>query len=245
MTSFRSGKANALTATPDDMRRAVAGYVEEIHRSYVAQALTFPPGVQGHMPLLSGTELTAIAVGVRHLHLMATLDRLGPPRGQEIAVPGEVSGVRWTLRFYDPVVLPALALIDESQGPAFDEIRHVLGVDTVVYHFTASPGAGLSAHAAAHVGTGLANGHCAVARDFETIRSRARGREPLVDEMSGAAAAGLIRAQALLAGAIAPRDPAVAALAESVAHGARPDVDGVRKALLASLGGREQWRPAS
>lgn len=44
-----------MTASPDDMRQAVAGYVEEIHRSYVAQALTFPPGVQGRMSLLAGT----------------------------------------------------------------------------------------------------------------------------------------------------------------------------------------------
>lgn len=122
---------------------------------------------------------------------------------------------------------------------------HLLATDTVVYHVTASPGTGLSAHAAAHVGTGLANGHSAVARDFETIRSRARGREQLVDEMAGAAAAGLIRTQALLAKAIAPRDSAVTAIADEVERGARPDVDAVRKALLASVGGREQWRPAS
>ena len=32
------------------------------------------------------------------------------------------------------------------------------------------------------MGTGLAGGHSAVARDFETIRSRVRGREDLVDE---------------------------------------------------------------
>ncbi len=239
-----------MAASPDDMRRAVASYITEIHRSYVAQALTFPPGVQGAMPLLgattAGSELTAVAVGVRHLHLLATVDRLGPARGQEVTVAGEVDGLRWTLRFYDPVVLPGLGLIDESQGPAFDEVRHALGITTVVYHFTASPGAGLNAHSASHVGTGLANGHSAVARDFETIRSRVRGREALVDEMAGAAAAGLIRSQALLARAIAPRDAGIAALAEGVLSRAeRPDGDAVRKALLASVGGREQWVPTT
>jgi len=110
----------------------------------------------------------------------------------------------------------------------------------VVYHFVAEPGAGLSAHHAAHVGTGLAGGHSAVARDFETIRSRVRGREQLVDEMAGAARAGLVHAQALLARAIAPRDEALAVLAAEPS----PDPDAVRKALLSSVGGRTQWTPA-
>jgi hypothetical protein len=109
----------------------------------------------------------------------------------------------------------------------------------VLYHVVAQPGAGLSGHQASHVGTGLANGHSAVARDFETIRSRVRGRETLVDEMAGAAAAGLVRAQALLAQAIAPASAEVAALAAV----ADPDPEAVRKALLGSLGGRTQWTP--
>ena len=109
----------------------------------------------------------------------------------------------------------------------------------MIYHFVAQPGRGLSGHQAAHVGTGLANGHSAVARDFETIRSRVRGREGLVDEMAGAATAGLPRAHALLAAAIAPHDGAVAALAAL----AGPDPDAVRKAVLAAVGGRTQWTP--
>ena len=154
-------------------------------------------------------------------------------------MPGEVEGLAWELRFFDPVVIPALGLLDESGGPAFDEVRHALGIGTVVYHFVAEPGAGLSAHQASHVGTGLANGDSAVARDFETIRSRVRGREPLVDEMAGAARAGLVQAQLLLARAIAPRDAVLAELATQAAPGA----DEIRKALLASVGGRTQWQP--
>jgi hypothetical protein len=61
----------------------------------------------------------------------------------------------------------------------------------------------------------------------------------LVDELVGAAHAGLPRAQALLARAIAPRDAAVSALAEQP----NPDPDEVRKALLASMGGRSSWAP--
>ena len=160
-------------------------------------------------------------------------------RSPEVELSGSVEGLTWTLRFFDPVVLPELALIDESTGPAFTEVRHALGVGTVLYHFVASPGAGLSGHQATHVGTGLAGGHSAVARDFETIRSRVRGREDLVDEMAGAAAAGLIRAHAMLAAAIAPRHAALRDLASQ----ARPDPDAVRRELLAAVGGRTQWQP--
>jgi hypothetical protein len=221
------------------MRAAVARYVEEIHRAYLAQALTFPAAVRGGMPLLAPGPLTVAAVGVRHLHLLATRDSLGPVREPEVELPGSLDGLSWTLRFYDPVVLPSLALVDETSEPAFGEVRHALGVTTVVYHLVASPGSGLSAHNAAHVGTGLAGGHSAVARDFETIRSRVRGREELVDEMAGAAAAGLVRAHALLAAAIAPRNAVLSALAAS----GRPDPEAVRRELLAAVGGRTQWSP--
>jgi hypothetical protein len=224
---------------PEEMRGAVARYVEEIHRAYAAQAMTFPAAVRGRLPLLAPGPLTVAAVAARNLHLLATREPLGPVRGQEVEVAGEAEGLRWAVRFFDPVVLPELALIDESAGPAFGEVRHALGIGTVVYHLVAEPGAGLSAHQAAHVGTGLAGGHSAVARDFETIRSRMRGREDLVDEMAGASAAGLLRAHAMLAAALAPRNTALAALAAQP----RPDPDEVRRELLAAVGGRTQWQP--
>lgn len=226
--------------TPEQMRAAVAGYVHEIHRAYVDQAMTFTPGVRGRMPLLAAGGFTVAAVGVRKLHLLGTVESFGPLLDPEVAVDGEFRGVGWQLRFFDPVVVPALALVDESQGPAFDEVRRALGVNTVIYHFVAGEGAGLSAHNATHVGTGLANGHSAVARDFETIRSRARGREALVDELAGAAQAGLPRAQALLARAIAPYNADVAQACDSEP----PDPEEIRKALLAGVGGRTQWTPA-
>jgi hypothetical protein len=217
---------------PLDMRAAVAAYVEQVHRAYLAQADTFPPAARGRMALLTGGPLTVVAAGVRHLHLIGTRETLGPLRGQEVEVVGELPGLTWTLRFYDPVVAPALGLIDEQDGPAPTEVRHALGLGTVVYHLVAQPGSGLTAHHAGHVGSGLASNDSRVARDFETIRSRVRGRERLVDELEGAAHAGLPRAQALLARAIAPRDAAVAALADSP----DPDPDAVRRALLAHVG---------
>lgn len=225
--------------TPEQMRAAVAAYVHEIHRAYVDQAMTFAPAVRGRMALMSSGPFTVAALGARNLHLLATIESLGPVREPEVAVEDSLGGITWQVRFYDPVVLPSLALLSEQDGPAFAEVRHALGVGTVLYHFVAQPGAGLSAHQASHVGTGLANGHSAAARDFETIRSRVRGREALVDEMSGAAVAGLPRAQALLAKAIAPHNAGVleACAAEP------PDPDAIRSALLAGIGGRTQWTP--
>jgi hypothetical protein len=225
--------------TPEQMRAAVAQYVEEVHRAYVAQAMTFPAAVRGRMPLLAPGPLTVAAVGARHLHVLATRDSLGPVRSPEVSLAGSVEGLSWTLRFFDPVVLPELALIDESDGPAFAEVRHAMGVRTVIYHFVASPGSGLSGHHAAHVGAGLAGGHSATARDFETIRSRVRGREDLVDEMAGAAAAGLDRAHAMLAAAVMPHNARLSALAQE----RHPDPDTVRRELLAAVGGRTQWQP--
>jgi hypothetical protein len=230
-----------MTATrPEDMRQAVAGYVREIHRAYVDQAATFPPAVRGAMPLMTDRRFTVAAVGARNLHILATEENLGPLHGQEVAEEAELGPVSWQLRFFDPVVLPELALIDEPDRPAFAEVKRALGVTTVIYHFVAQPGAGLSAHQASHVGTGLANGHSVVRRDFDTIRARARGREALVDEMAGASRAGLSHAQALLALRISPHNPGVLAACDVP----DPDPDVVRKALLEALGGRTQWEPA-
>ncbi len=175
-------------SSPEQMRAAVAQYVAEIHRAYLAQAMTFPPGVRGQLPLLAPGRLTVAAAGARNLHILATREPLGPVTGPEVEQADSVGPLEWTLRFFDPVVLPSLALIDETAAPAFTEVRRELGIGTVVYHFVAEPGAGLSGHQGAHVGTGLANGHSAAARDFETIRSRAGRRADLVDEMAGAAA---------------------------------------------------------
>jgi hypothetical protein len=222
------------------MRAAVAGYVQEIHRAYVDQAATFSPGVQGRMPLMTAGRITVAAVAARNLHLLATAEELGPPRGQEVALTSEYGGIGWDLRFYDPVVLPDLGLLEERETPAFEEVKRALGVGTVLYHVVAQPGAGLSGHQATHVGTGLANGHSSAARDFETIRSRARGREALVDELAGAAIAGLPHAQALLARAISPYDDGVREACEADS----PDPDAIRKAVLTAVGGRTQWMPA-
>lgn len=225
---------------PEKMRAAVARYVADLHRAYLAQADTFPPAARGRMPLAAtGGRVQVAAVGLRNLHLVATREDLGPLRGQEVEESGSLDGLEWALRFYDPVVIPALGLVDESAGPRTAEVRGVLGVQTTVYHVVTQPGSGLTPHHAQHIGTGLASSHSSAIRDFDTIRSRVRGREHLVDEMVGASVAGLSRAQALLARAISPHDDGVRALAED----ADPDPDKVRAALLAAVGGRREWSP--
>ncbi|MGH9246504.1 MAG: hypothetical protein ACRD29_19775 [Acidimicrobiales bacterium] len=218
--------------SPEDMRAAMADYVHTVHRAYLAQAKTQPPAVQGRMALL-GPPFTVVAAGARNLHVIATRERLGAPRGPEVELEGATDGIAWTLRFFDPVVLPALGIIDESQAPAPDVVRRALGITTHLYHLIVQPGSELTPHHAGHAGAGLANAHAAEARDFEAIRVHASGRERLVDEMEGAATAGLIHAQALLAREIAPWDAGVG----EAAAPANPDPAHLRKALLAAVRG--------
>lgn len=222
-----------MVATPEEMRRAMADYVRTVHRSYLVLARAQPPAIRGRMPLL-GAPFTVVAAGVQNLHVIATRERLAAPVGPEVEITGEAEEISWTLRFYDPVVLPELGLIDESAGPAGDGVRRALGLSTHLYHLIVRPGAQLTEHHAGHAGAGLANAHIAEARDFATIRAHARGAEGLVDEMEGAALAGLRRAQALLAREIAPHDPAIGALAAD----RHPDPQEVRRALLAAVRAR-------
>ncbi|CAN5195980.1 hypothetical protein BH20ACT24_BH20ACT24_17740 [soil metagenome] len=213
---------------PEAMRQAMADYVRTLHQSYHSQAQLQPPAVRGRMPLV-GVPFTVIAAGVRNLHVIGTREPLAVPTGPEVELHEELDGMTWSLRFFDPVVLPGLGLIDESAGPAGERVRRALGLTTYLYHLVVQPGSELTAHHAGHAGSGLANAHAAEARDFEEIRAHAVSREPLVDEMEGAALAGLRRAQVLLAREIAPWDEAVRELDE------RRTPEEVRKAVLAAV----------
>ncbi|HWP63583.1 MAG TPA: hypothetical protein VNO86_08945, partial [Candidatus Binatia bacterium] len=62
---------------PERMRQAVADYVRTAHEAYVTAARTFPPAVQGRMPLFAIGPFSVAAVGTRHLHLVATREPLG------------------------------------------------------------------------------------------------------------------------------------------------------------------------
>jgi hypothetical protein len=219
------------------MRQAVADYVAGLHEAYVRQARTLAPADQARMPLLAGGSLSVAAVGTRHLHIVGTREALGGgQRGTMATVEGETGPLHWSLAFYDPVVVPALGLVDESGGPAFEEVRRVLGITTHVYHLTLHPKSGLSGHHAAHTGTGLANAHAAAVREVEAIeRAVGEEREPLARELAGALAAGLSRAAALVARSLAPEDEAVVTLAVAAEGGAPIDPTELRRAVLRAV----------
>lgn len=189
---------------PEAMRQAMASYVRALHQAYLDAIVTLPPAERARLPLMSADSLTVAAVGVRNLHVVGTTERLPEPRGPEVQIREDLDDLSWNLRFFDPVVVPALGLIDESSGPDHEDVRRALGIRTVVYHLAVPPGGSLTSHHALHAGTGLAHSHAAAARDFDALRAHAPGREDLVDEMQGASISGLDRAQVLLAQAISP-----------------------------------------
>lgn len=215
---------------PEDLRASMAGYVRDVHGAYLRVASTHPPAVQGSLELLR-ERFTVVAAGARNLHVIATGQPLAVPRGQEVAWEQEQDGMEWTLRFLDPVVLPALAGAEGTEGADPAAVRRVIGIGSHHYHLVVRPGSDLTAHHASHAGTGLANAHLAAARDYEAIRAHAAGAPGLVDELAAADAGGLTRAHGLVAGALAPWSDSVKA---AVLTGDRREV---RRALLAALRG--------
>ncbi len=213
---------------PEDARAQLRGFVLALHQAYLGAARLLAPGERAALPLLAAQRITVVVAAARHLHVVATTDRLPAPRGQEVEETDELDGLRWSVRFYDPVVLPELGLIDEPGTPAPALVRRVLGISAVLYHLSVIPGGGLTPHHAQHAGTALANEHAARARDGETLRSLLPGKQDLVDEFVTAERLGLHHSLRLLAGALAGDDPRVA---EAVAQ---PDDAAVRRAVLAA-----------
>jgi len=222
----------STSASPEAMRTAMAEYVRAVHQAYLDASAPLSPGDRARLPLVSAGEVTVLAVGARNLHVLATTEQLPAPRGQEVELDDAIDDLRWRLRFFDPVVVPALGLIDESDAAQPDRVRDVLGVRTVVYHLSVPPGGGLTAHHAMHAGTGLAHTHAAAVRDYDTIASEAPAAADLVQEMRGADIAGLPRAVLLLAREIAPDSDDLAAMSL-----AEPEPSTIRRTLLASLRG--------
>lgn len=215
---------------PEDIRAAMADYVSNVHAAYARVALTYPPATQGSLELLN-RPFTVVAAGARNLHVIATGDRLAAPRGPEVSSDFEQDGMVWTLRFLDPVVLPALGTAEGGERPDPGSVRRVIGIGAHHYHLVVRPGSDLTAHHATHAGTGLANAHLAAARDYESIRALASADPGLVDELASADAAGLTRAHGLLARALAPWSRKVE---ESASSGDRREV---RRVLLTALRG--------
>ncbi len=216
------------TARPEDARAQLRQFVLALHQAYLGSARLLPPGEQAAMPLLAASRITVVVAAARHLHVIATSDRLPVPRGQEVEETDELDGLRWAVRFYDPVVLPELGTIGEGEEPAVAEVRQALGIGDVLYHLSVSPGGGLTPHHAQHAGTGLANEHAARARDGDSLRALLPGRADMVDELLTAERIGLHHSMRLLARVLAGDDPRVA---EAVTHG---DDAAVRRSVLAA-----------
>lgn len=237
-TNEPQGIAPEPAATPEQMRRAMADYVRAVHAAYLDAVAVLPPAERARLPLIATPEFTVCAVGTRNLHVLATVEALPAPAGQEVELPDSTGDLSWRLRFFDPVVVPALGLVDESAEPQPAGIRDVLGIRTVLYHLTVPPGGGLTAHHALHAGTGLAHSHAAAARDLDSIAGLASDRAELVADLRGATVAGLPQAQLLLARALVPTGSHMTALVEGMPPHSSPDPTAVRRALLADLRGQ-------
>ena len=181
----------SMAASPEALREALAGYVRALHQAYLDAAAELPPLRRHRLPLLDSTAFTVAIVGTRHLHLLASLDHFPEPVGPEVAIAEHLPDMNWTTRFYDPLILPALGQIDESDNAEPASVRRVLGASTVLYHLVLPPGSGLTAHHAMHAGTGLANSHMTRERDYERIAQAYANHPSVVDDMRNADDCGL------------------------------------------------------
>ncbi|HUJ04738.1 MAG TPA: hypothetical protein VLX31_01370 [Streptosporangiaceae bacterium] len=227
--------AQSPLGRPEDARATLCAYVRALHEAYLEGARLLAPAERAALPLLSARNLTVVVAAARDLHLIGTTDLLPAPTGQEVAEPGEADGMRWTVRFYDPVILPELGLVGADAGQAPAAVRRALGVGDVLYHLTVSPGGGLTAHHAMHAGTALISEHAAAARDGESLRALLPGRSGLVDEFITAERLGMRHSLRMLAAALAGDDQGVA---QAIAG---HDDAAVRRAVLTAA--RSAGRP--
>lgn len=185
-----------VSVRPEAMRELVGEYVRTVHTTYLDHIAHLPPAVRGALPLIAAGGVTVVAAAAQRLHLVATTDRLPAPDGPEVEIPDEHRGIAWTVRFFDPSVLPELGVLADD-GP--HDVRRVLGIADTVYHLTVA-GGGLTRHHAQHSGVALANQHAKALRDLDRIRRALPGRQRIVEEFGVCARLGLDRAAALLAG---------------------------------------------
>lgn len=178
------------------MRQLVRDYVRAVHTTYLDHVQHLPPAERGALPLVAASKVTVLAAAAQRLHLVATTDRLPAIHGREVELVDEHQGITWTVRFYDPSVLPDLGLLAEDSP---EDVRRVLGIADTVYHLTVAVGGGLSGHHAQHSGVALANQHAKTSRDLDRIRHALPRQLGLVDELGACVRMGLDRAAALLA----------------------------------------------
>lgn len=182
---------------PEAMRGLVRDYVRTLHATYLDHVAHLPLGQRGTLPLVGVGEITVVAAAAQRLHLVATPELLPAFLGSEVEIAEHHLGVAWTVRFFDPSVLPELGVLAADEP---GEVRRVLGIANAVYHLTVAVGGGLSEHHARHSGVALANQHAKTFRDLERIRRAMPGGQRVVDELAVCARLGLDRAAALLAG---------------------------------------------
>ena len=178
------------------MRDLVGDYVNALHATYLDHVRHLPPAERGALPLVAARQLTVIAAATQRLHLLATTNSMPALHGQEVEFADDYQGLTWTLRFYDPSVLPDLGLLAEDSP---DAVRRILGVADTVYHLAVDVGGGLSAHHAQHSGVALANQHAKTVRDLDRIRRALPQQVRGVDELGACVRTGLDLAAALLA----------------------------------------------
>ena len=178
------------------MRDLVGDYVNALHATYLDHVRHLPPAERGALPLVAARQLTVIAAATQRLHLLATTNSMPALHGQEVEFADDYQGLTWTLRFYDPSVLPDLGLLAEDSP---DAVRRILGVADTVYHLAVDVGGGLSAHHAQHSGVALANQHAKTVRDLDRLRRALPQQVRGVDELGACVRTGLDLAAALLA----------------------------------------------
>lgn len=199
-TSRDTGKQGTAGpgAGPEAVRTAVRDYVWTVHTTYLDHVRHLPPGELASLPLVAARHVTVAAAASRGLHLVATTQELPAPVGPEVALTDEHRGTRWTVRFYDPSVLPALGVLPGREDER-TQVRRSLGIVDTVYHLELSTGGGLSGHHAQHSGVALANQHAQVVRDVDRLRVALPRQADLVDELAACARLGLDRSAAFLA----------------------------------------------
>lgn len=164
----------------------MADYVRAVHQAYLEAAEPLPPADRARLPLFTHEPFTVVAAGTRYLHVLGTTEQLPAPAGPEVSIEDTLGDLRWTLRFFDPVVAPGLGLIDEKENAQPQQVRETLGVRSVLYHLSVPPGGGLTAHHAQHAGTGLAHSQAAADRDFTSLANLSPRKGSLVAEMYAA-----------------------------------------------------------
>src|SRR5688572_21446832 len=122
--SWRVGDP-VVPVRPEVMRELVGEYVRAVHTTYLDHVAHLPPAVRGALPLVAAGGVTVVAAAAQRLHLVATTDRLPALSGPEVELADEHRGIAWSVRFFDPSVLPELGVLVDD-GP--HDVRRVLGI---------------------------------------------------------------------------------------------------------------------